>query len=218
MATWIVHLRIADIFIKEKLIPDKYKKEFICGSLAPDCGYGAKDSFGDFSPPPSVTHWAPDGCKIFCEYKNFYDTYLKNKKTTADYYFYLGYYMHLLTDVLWSTSIYMPTRFKYAKEYGADPLYLNTVKKDWYGLDYKFLSENPDFEPYKLLCSVEGVDDYLPYYEPGQLTKQLKFISDYYKVPSPYESEYKFLLAEEADEFVKTAAELIKIKIKEFTL
>ena len=98
MATWIVHLRIADIFIKEQLIPDNHKKEFICGSLAPDCGYGIKDSFGDFSPPPSVTHWTPDGCKIFCEYNNFYDTYLKGKEANADYYLYLGYYMHLLTD------------------------------------------------------------------------------------------------------------------------
>ena len=218
MATWIVHLRIADILIKEQLIPDKYKKEFIYGSLAPDCGYGIKDSFGEFSPPPSITHWTPDGCKIFCEYNNFYNTYIKDKKHNDSYYFYLGYYVHLITDVLWSTSIYMPTRYKYAKEYNKDPMYLNTVKKDWYGLDYKFLSENPGFEPYKQLSSVKDVADYLPYYEPGQLEKQLKFISDYYKTFAPPQSEYKFLSAEEVDEFVRTSTSLIKGKIKEFTL
>ena len=48
MATWIVHLRIADEFIKRNIVPDAYKCEFICGSLAPDCGYGKKDSNGEF--------------------------------------------------------------------------------------------------------------------------------------------------------------------------
>ncbi len=218
MATWIVHLRISDIFIKENIIPDQYKKEFIFGSLAPDCGYGAKDSFGEFSPPPSVTHWTPDGCKIFCEYDSFYNTYIKDKEHNDAYYFYLGYYTHLITDVLWSTSIYMPTRYKYAKEYENDPMYLNTVKKDWYGLDYKFLAKNPNFEAYNLLCSIESVADYLPYYEAGQLTKQLKFIADYYKTKSPQQTEYKFLSEEEVDEFIKTVSSLIKTKIKEFTM
>ena len=213
MATWIVHLRIADIFIKENIIPDQYKKEFIYGSLAPDCGYGTKDSFGDFSPPPSVTHLAPDGCKIFCRYNEFYNQYLKDKEQNDAYYFYLGYYTHLITDVLWSASIYMPTRFKYAREYESDAMYLNTVKKDWYGLDYKFLSDNPDFEVYKLLCSIENVADYLPYYEAGQLKKQLKYIAYYYKTNSSQPSEYKFLSPDEVNEFIKTAAGLIKTKI-----
>ncbi|MEE0410547.1 MAG: zinc dependent phospholipase C family protein [Clostridia bacterium] len=218
MATWIVHLRIADTFIKEKLIPDKYKREFIYGSLAPDCGYGVKDSFGEFSPPPSVTHWAPNGCKVFCEYNDFYEKYLKEKEQNDAYYFYLGYYTHLITDVLWSMSIYMPTRYKYANEYAQDPMYLNTVKKDWYGLDYKFLSENPDFEAYKLLCSIDSVSDYLPYYEAGQLTKQLKYIADYYKTNLSQPFEYKFLSPVEVNEFIKTASSLIKTKIKEFTV
>lgn len=214
MATWIVHLRIADIFIKENLIPQEYKTEFVCGSLAPDCGYGAKDSFGEFTPPPAVTHWTPSGSKIFCEYDSFFDTYLKGKDKNSDYYFYLGYYAHLITDVLWSTSIYMPTRFKYAQEYKDDPLYLNTIKKDWYGLDFDYLANTPDFEPYKLLCNAKQVNDYLPYYEAGQLTKQLKFIADYYKNTENHSSHiYKFLTPKEVDEFIKTAAELIKVKI-----
>lgn len=214
MATWIVHLRIADIFIKENLIPQGYKTEFVCGSLAPDCGYGAKDSFGEFTPPPTVTHWTPSGCKVFCEYDRFFDTYLKDKEKNSDYYFYLGYYAHLITDVLWSTAIYMPTRFKYAQEYKDDPLYLNTIKKDWYGLDFDYLANTPNFEPYKLLCDAKKVNDYLPYYEPGQLTKQLKFIADYYKNQKNHGIHtYSFLTPKEIDEFIKTAVELIKVKI-----
>lgn len=214
MATWIVHLRIADLFIKENIIPQEYKTEFVCGSLAPDCGYGAKDSFGEFTPPPTITHWTPSGCKIFCEYDRFYDTYLKDREKNSDYYFYLGYYSHLITDVLWSTAIYMPTRFKYAQEYKDDPLYLNTIKKDWYGLDFEYLANTPDFEPYKLLCNANDVSDYLPYYEPGQLTKQLKFVADYYQNAERNTSHaYKFLTSSEVEQFIKTASELIKIKI-----
>ena len=214
MATWIVHLRIANEFIKEKYIPSDYKKEFIYGSLAPDCGYGIKDSFGEFSPPPSITHWTPSGCKIFCEYDNFYNTYLKDKEKNSDYYFYLGYYTHLITDVLWSASIYMPTKFKYAQEYKEDPLYLNTVKKDWRQLDFEFLANRTDFEPYKLLCQMDKVKDYLPYYESGQLTKQLKYITDYYiNYEYKHNYTYKFLTKNEVNEFIKTTVELIKEKI-----
>ena len=112
----------------------------------------------------------------------------------------------------------MPTRYKYANEYAQDSMYLNTVKKDWYRLDYKFLSENPDFEAYKLLCSIDSVSDYLPYYEAGQLTKQLKYIADYYKTNLSQPIEYKFLSPVEVNEFIKTASSLIKTKIKEFTV
>ena len=47
MATWGVHLRVARCFI-DNLIAKKYHREFVIGSVAPDCGYGVKDSFGDF--------------------------------------------------------------------------------------------------------------------------------------------------------------------------
>lgn len=214
MATWIVHLRIADLLIKKNIIPDEYKAEFIYGSLAPDCGYGTKDSFGDFSPPPPVTHWTPSNCKVFCEYEKFYNQYLKDTVKNSDYYFYLGYYTHLITDVLWSSSIYMTTRFKYAQEYKDDPQYLTIIKKDWYRLDFEYLNNTPDFEPYKILCGINRVKDYLPYYEPNQLTVQLKFIAEYYMNEKPDdEYTYKFLTPNEVDEFVITAESLIEKKL-----
>ena len=43
MATWGVHLRVARCFI-DNLIA-KNIREFVIGSVAPDCGYGVKDSF-----------------------------------------------------------------------------------------------------------------------------------------------------------------------------
>ena len=180
MATWIVHLRVCDKYIKRGLIPDEYKEVFVLGSVAPDCGYGAKDSYGDFVPPPEVTHWAPGGIKLYCEYWKFLDAYLKDRERNSDYYFYLGYYIHLITDIMWSTMMYLPTTITYAEEYEKNPDYLKVIKVDWYDLDFKFLRDNPDFEPYRILKENKGCKDYLPYYEPGQLTKQIKFIADYY--------------------------------------
>ena len=210
MATWIVHLRVCDKYIKRGLIPDEYKEVFVLGSVAPDCGYGAKDSYGDFVPPPEVTHWAPGGIKLYCEYWKFLDAYLKDRERNSDYYFYLGYYIHLITDIMWSTMIYLPTKIKYKTEYEKDPDFLKTIKVDWYDLDFKFLRDNPDFEPYRLLCAAGEVKDYLPYYQPGQLTLQTRYIADYYNNNNgrALDREYPYMSGEAMDSFIVCAAEL----------
>ena len=78
MATWGVHLRVARCFI-DNLIAKKYHREFVIGSVAPDCGYGVKDSFGEFTPPPKITHWSPSGMKRDCRYNDFQKEYLNDK-------------------------------------------------------------------------------------------------------------------------------------------
>lgn len=214
MATWIVHLRIADEYIKRGLIP--YKKEFSLGSVAPDCGYGEKDSCGDFSPPPDVTHWAPGGIKMYCEYWKFASAYLQNKKHDSDYFFYLGYYIHLITDMMWSIMVYNPSVEKYKEEFRRDPGFLKTIKVDWYDLDYKFLRDNPSFIPYKYIKNAGNVPDYLPYYEPGQLTTQIKYIYDYYSDPGSrvLDREYAYLTEKTISDFIKCAVELIDFDLK----
>lgn len=214
MATWIVHLRVADAFLKRGLIP--YEKEFCLGSVAPDCGYGVKDSFGEFTPPPEVTHWAPGGIKLYCEYWKFASAYLNDKPHDADYYFYLGYYVHLLTDIMWSMMIYMPAKIKYDKEFKLDPAFLKTIKLDWYDLDYKFLRDNPDFTPYKYIQNAGEVKNYLPYYEPGQLTTQIKFICDYYSDSSGriLDRNYTYLDEKTMNGFINCAVELIDVELK----
>ncbi len=54
--------------------------------FAPDCGYGVKDSFGEFTPPPKITHWSPSGMKRDCRYNDFQKEYL-NDKSNANYRF-----------------------------------------------------------------------------------------------------------------------------------
>lgn len=214
MATWGVHMRIADYYIQNKLI--KRPTLFVLGSVAPDCGYGVKDSFGEFTPPPEITHWAPGGIKVYCEYWKFRDEYLYPNIGKEDYEFYLGYYVHLLTDILWSTMMYLPTKILYADEYKNNPEFLKVIKVDWYDLDYKFLRDHPDFTPYQLLKRNKKVKDYLPYYEPGQLTVQTKFITDYYSDFSGrvLDREYTYLTERQMDNFIDCATEIINHDLK----
>ena len=54
--------------------------------------------------------------------------------------------------------------------------------------------------------------DYLPYYEKGQLTAQIKFITDYYtnyeEVP---DREYIYTRPEEIENFIECASYLLKL-------
>ena len=164
MATWGVHLRVARCFI-DNLIAKKYHREFVIGSVAPDCGYGVKDSFGEFTPPPKITHWSPSGMKRDCRYNDFQKEYL-NDKSNADYWFYLGYYVHLLTDIMWSVTMYMPTRVKYAEEYKKNPEFLKVIKKDWNDIDVwhlRSLTYHPTFDilknagEIKIICRIMSI-------------------------------------------------------------
>ena len=210
MATWIAHLRIAEY------IADKYgiseKVDFFSGSLAPDCGYGEKDSFGEFEPPPNVTHWTYTGSKKDCRYKEFYEKYLKDKEKNSAYYFYLGYYLHLITDIMWSTFICLPTYTEYSEEYSRDSEFLRVIKLDWNDHDFRFLDENPEFSPYKILDENKNdISDYLPYYEHNQLTKQVRFILDCYKAPVKDRDiyrNYKYITKEKLENFMRIVCEI----------
>ncbi|MBQ2669535.1 MAG: zinc dependent phospholipase C family protein [Clostridia bacterium] len=208
MATWGVHLRIAGSFFDK--IPKEHHREFVIGSVAPDCGYGRKDSFGEFEPPPKVTHWSPSGAKKDCRYKDFYAEYLTGERND-DYWFYLGYYIHLLTDIMCSVTMYLPTRIKYKAQYDRDPHFLGTIKKDWNDIDAAHLQKISEHPIYDIIRAAGEVKDYLPYYENGQLTKQIKYIADYYmNYGEVLPREYKYTTEAEIENFIACASELLK--------
>ncbi len=219
MATWMVHCRIADRFLeifKDRIKPD----EFVIGSVAPDCGWGDKDSLGQFDPPPAVTHWSPSGNKNDCRYKDFRREYLKNRDND-DYSFYLGYYVHLLTDIMWSSEVYLRSCDKYARELKRDKNFVKAIKNDWNDLDMKYHRDNPDMKSFTILDKVKSVKDYLPYYEDGQLTAQIKWIARYYRNgvnSGNLDREYKYISEKRVDEFVKSASEIIEGHLRQKSL
>lgn len=214
MATWVVHLRLADYFLNK--IKEISPQEFIAGSVAPDCGYGEKDSPGKFDPPPSVTHWTPTGSKKDCRYADFYNEYLNGKEKDKPYWFYLGYYIHLITDIMWSSRVYLATLDKYPKE-AEDYGFIKQIKADWNDLDYKYIKEHPKFRALDILSKLGRVRDYLPYYKPNQLTEQIKNISDYYRENIGNQNlyrEYTYLTEDEVNNFISCAKELICMDLK----
>lgn len=220
MATWIVHMRVASYFMNK--FPFLDKSEFVCGSVAPDCGYGKKDSFGEFTPPPKVTHWSPTGKKSDCQYKKFAAQYLEKSKNIREYSFYLGYYIHLLTDILWSASICLPTFEHFCGKREINPEFMKVIKLDWSDLDYRYSKEHPDFEPLQILRAKKEINDYLPYYEKGQLNTQITKIVEYYdtfKGNGDIYRDYKYLTAKNVDNFIKSVCEVILMDItaKNFT-
>ena len=54
MASWMVHLRIADILLNE--IPNLSAQEFIVGNIAPDSGVPNKD-WSQFTPSTTISHF-----------------------------------------------------------------------------------------------------------------------------------------------------------------
>ena len=214
MATWVVHLRLADYFLKR--IKNISPPEFVAGSVAPDCGYGEKDSPGKFDPPPSVTHWTRTGSKKDCRYADFYDTYLDGKEKDKAYWFYLGYYVHLITDIMWSSRVYLATLDKYPKE-AEDYGFIKKIKSDWNDLDYKYVVEHPKFPALSVLSNLGRVEDYLPYYKPNQLTEQIGNIAKYYKEARNAKNlnrKYTYLTEAEVENFIDCATELINMDLK----
>lgn len=212
MATWMVHLRIAQRFLK--YFDKTHGDEFIVGNLAPDCGYGKKDGFDGFIPPSNITHWTKTGKKTDVDLDSFFDEYMKDKDLLSDGAFYLGYYIHLMTDIKWGSEIYSPMKEKYKAEYVKNPQYLLVIKRDWNDIDYEFYKSNPNFEAFLRLEKMGNIKDYLPYYETGQLSKQCRFIVDYYK-NHPFvdtDREYLYLTREREDRFIDEMEKIVKDK------
>lgn len=212
MATWGVHLRLAGKLID--FIDEKHRREFIIGSVAPDCGYGAKDSMGEFTPPPTVTHWSPSGLKRDCRHEDFLKEYLQGERDD-DYWFYLGYYVHLLTDIMWSVTMYLPTVCRYAERHEENPEFIRVIKQDWNDIDVKYLRSLEEHKIFDVLKNAGEIKDYLTYYEKGQLTEQIKFIVEYYEnYKEVQDREYKYTTPAEIDNFTDCAYELLCLMLK----
>lgn len=108
MATWIVHMRIADILLDE--ISNLTTTEYVVGNIAPDSGVPNED-WSVFTPSSDVSHFMKydnDGIKLINinEYiDSFYSKEQRKQYGAKQKSFYLGYLTHLLTDMMWVDNI-----------------------------------------------------------------------------------------------------------------
>ena len=168
MANWVTHLRIAEEVLKKIDFSVDIEK-YLVGSVAADSGTVGYDENGKrgYNPPRYVSHWIDNvpGWDVSIHYERFYDTYIKNENDFDKKSFYLGYYIHLITDAMWMELVYRPVResFKTDEEYQKKAR--NQLKPDWFKAELIFLLNNPGFKPLKILKTINNFDNiYLDYF------------------------------------------------------
>lgn len=189
MASWIVHLRIADKLLEK--IPGLDAAQFAIGNVAPDSGV-PDEKQETFDPPVSLTHFEPDSPKgehRVLEDLRFYREYIRGKASLredpAQYSFLWGYYFHLLTDNLWYERIALPTKEQYAKEFTEIPGFIWEVKKDWYGLDFAYVRAHPDSLFWQVFVEAEYTQPYLHFFPLGAISNKLEYIKTFYQRTDP---------------------------------
>ncbi len=209
MASWIVHLRIAEQLLAdlEGLAPSA----FAIGNIAPDSGI-PNEAWETFDPPAAVTHFkstSAGGYKI--DDLRFYQGYLLKEELRENperYSFLLGYFFHLVTDNYWGERIGTPTRERYAQEFEADPEFIWEVKKDWYGLDFIYVRDHPDSLFWKVFLQSDMRESPLDFLPVEALHHRIDEIKENYqrkdeKIHALYERPYIYLSKDEMDAFVQ---------------
>lgn len=214
MATWIVHLRIAEALLARR--PELDAGQFAIGNVAPDSGL-PDEKWENFTPPPAVTHFHTDqpNWRWRVEDLRFYRAYLQQLDPAREpdvYAFHLGYFTHLLTDNLWWAEIGAPTSQKWAAEFAADKDFIWTVKEDWYGLDFVYVRQHPECLYWRDFLHAPPPASRLDFLPLSNIQYQLKYIQDYYQkdgqeVHQAFTRPYIYLAQPEVDAFVARAVE-----------
>lgn len=212
----MVHFRIADGLLDDLINIDVEK--FIVGNICPDCGEPNSD-WSAYNPPNNVTHWFKDDYmqnkKEPIDFDKFINTYISTTINSKKLSLYIGYYIHLLTDTLWSDEIYLPSKNKYLTEFANDNNFIWKLKGDWYDLDHLFLKEHTDFRAFNIFNKISIFKNiYFEYYSETAIERQIKFICDFYNnfndTDNRLSRDYIYLTKEEMNYFVAYSIEKIK--------
>jgi len=211
MASWIVHLRIAENLLER--LPDLEAEKFALGSVAPDSGK-PDQKWEHFNPPTQITHFKDpqNGVEGLADLE-FYRLYLRPLRGRAErglVSFRLGYFCHLMTDTLWWERIDKPTRERWSAEFQADPDFIWEVKQDWYGLDFIHVRDHTDCIFWKTFLPARPELGGLDFLVPESLAWSVKHIQEYYqergeKIEKLYQRPYVFLSRAQSDRFVEEA-------------
>lgn len=208
MASWMVHLRIADKLLDK--IPGLSPIEFIMGNMAPDSGVPNED-WSSFTPSYAVSHFKTGTDKTGPEAfaAKYFTTEQQKQYDERQYAFYLGYLSHLLTDALWSKQIALPS---FRRHIGGQPPFrgpqVDRIKDDWYDLDYKYLRDHPGFRAFRVyLGSVGFRNEYLEEFSVDAIDNRRQYITDFYlQGKDNLDRVYPYLTEAEMDAFVEDAS------------
>jgi len=183
MATWIVHLRIAETLLNQ--LPRLDESAFALGNIAPDSGI-PDEQWAHFDPPPQVTHFQiPDHPRFRSADLRFYRDYLQpldgGAAESALFSIRLGYFFHLITDNLWYAQIGRPAMQRWRGSFSDDPAFWDAIKGDWYGLDHRYVRAHPESLFWRVFVGCRYDRDDLPFLPPAAVQRQLAYIQDWYR-------------------------------------
>ena len=215
MATWVLHLRVAEK-IKNELALNVDETAYYVGAIAPDSGRMV-DNF-TYLPNKDVSHWKREGVSYEQRFEDNGDFFRKFGENEPDLFrksFYLGYYVHILTDTIYVRDIIAP----FIRENGK-PFWranIERIRAGWYEIDHRFVAKNKDFRPLEIINGVKAFEnDFLDYFERDDITERILFASELYKNGRPNENaEFVTHDEQKAEELVCLMTETIAKILKE---
>ena len=182
MGTWISHLRIAENLLQH--FPEVDEVTFTFGNLSPDSGIPNAD-WTEFDPPKEITHFLEKGNGEHAIHDLvYYQEYLANINLEDDiprYSFRLGYFFHLVCDIIWAKRVWAATQQQFKALFEADPnKAVSLVKDDWYGLDQLYVRAHPEHIFWRVIMTNPFPPSYLPFVKAKALHQQYDHIRKYY--------------------------------------
>jgi hypothetical protein len=216
MGTWITHLRIAENLLKH--IPELDAAAFAFGNLSPDSGIPNAD-WTAFDPPKEVTHFLHRGDEEESVHDLvYYQQYLASIKPKDDiqlYSFRLGYFFHLICDILWAKRIVAATRQQFSDLFAQDmKRAVSLVKDDWYGLDQLYVLDHPRHIFWRVIMTQAYPPSYLPFIKDEALHHQYDYIRRFYSEQDDHwylNIPYHYLKEETMTRFVEECIQGILI-------
>ncbi len=222
MASWMVHLRVADMLLEQNENVDE--QAFVMGNIAPDSGV-PNSYWTKFQPPKDVSHFSEKSQNKTIKIERFISRYFNDllikNYSQKEYSFFLGYYVHLLTDIEWAHNVYEPLLQAYPKEADEDKYKLVwTAKGDWYDLDFLYLEEHPDFRAFAIYeNSVNYENIFMDIFSRDAFENRREYICNFYHSNNHgnLHRDYKYLTPKQAEDFVKNTVKKLQPVIIEVT-
>lgn len=219
MASWMVHLRIADSLLDS--LPQLSDVDFVVGNIAPDSGVPNED-WSAFTPSAVVSHFklddtVPKSIHIPLFVERYFTPEQRARYTPAQNSFFAGYLSHLLTDQLWSAQVVNALKGRFPDQWRADRTALiNRAKEDWYDLDYKYLRQHADFRAFRIYAGAVGYENvFMSEFAPDAFDNRRQYITSFYLEENNHlDREYPYLDEAQMDSFVSGASREILSRLQ----
>jgi hypothetical protein len=211
MASWISHLRIAELIQKQMQFPSY--KYFLIGNVAPDSGVLNEDRTS-YTPSGEVSHFrSKESAKWNSVDLRYYRTYIQpalNSGSLSDELcFHFGYYTHLLVDRLFAYFIFSPIKEKYKESFEQDRIFGWEVRKNFHGLDVEYLQNHPDWMTWHTFLESYYNLDCLEFYPAKNIRKKLEEIKNNFHVEEGVVWPNQFLTQNDWDLFIQAVPVLV---------